>query len=216
MAVVELLFKSQEIGKTEKRGAFHIVELRAETGGGRGRHRPAVFEFARGVGKHKAVVVAAVAECVVGAQLFTERRGADVVVGGAADVAESKRGGAEIQVALRAVEDAGKAAPLGVGGSAQHQVLHLQTIDGDGLVARFQSAVLEVGDVERHGRIVGKHIIGRPHHAGVVAAQVGILVVKSLCIKQEIVHILIVGFGAVGRNNDRLSENGGDSEKQYQ
>ena len=51
-----------------------------------------------------------------------------------------------------------------------------------------------------------------PHHAGVIAAQVGILVVKSLCIKQEIVHILIVGFGAVGRNNDRLSKNGGDSK----
>ena len=163
--------------------------MRAETGGGRGRHRPAVFEFAGGVGQHETVVVTSVAEGVVGTQLFTERGGTDVVVGGAADVAEGKRRCAEVQVALRAVEDAGKTAPLGVGGAAQHQVFHLQAVDGDGLVARLQAAILEVGDVERHGRIVGKNIIGRLHHAGVVAAEVGILIVKSFCIKQEIVHI---------------------------
>ena len=55
-----------------------------------------------------------------------------------------------------------------------------------------------------------------PHHAGVIAAQVGILVVKSLGIKQEIVHILIISFGAVGRDDDRLTQNGGKSRKQYQ
>ena len=120
MAVVELLFKSEKVGEAEERGAFHVVELRAEAGGGRGRHRPAVFEFAGGVSQHETVVVASVAEGVVGAQLFTERGGADVVVGGAADVAEGKRRRAEVQLALRPVEDAGEAAPLRVGGTSQH------------------------------------------------------------------------------------------------
>ena len=157
------------------------------------------------------MVVAAVAEGVVGTQLFTERGCAGIVIRRAADVAESERGGAEVQVALGTVEDAGKAAPLGVGGSAQHQIFHLQAVDGDGLVARLYSAVLEVGDVERHSRVIGEDILRRHHHTRIVAAKVGILIVQSLSIKQEIGHILIIGFGAVGRNGDRLSKNGSDS-----
>ena len=43
-----------------------------------------------------------------------------------------------------------------------------------------------------------------------------ILIVKTFCIKQEIVHIGCGRFGAVWRDDDRLAQNGGNSHKQYQ
>ena len=170
MLAVEAFFSGEEIGKAGIAAAVHVAQLAAEAGGGGGGKGPAVLHQTRSVGEHDAVVVVAVAERVVGMELMAIVGSAGAVVGGAADVAEVEGHGVEVAHILGPAEHAVEAAPLRIDGAPCHEALHLQTVDGDGLVLRVEATGLEVGDAEGVGGIVAEHVARRVQQSGHEAA----------------------------------------------
>ena len=180
MLVVDAFFCREEVGEARVGAAVCVAQLAAEARGGGGGERPAVLHQAGGVGKHDAVVVVAVAQRVVGMELMAIIGGAGAVVGGATHIAEVEGHGVEVCHILGPAEHAVEAAPLGVGGAPRHKALHLQPVDGDGLVLRVDAACLEVGDAEGVRGVAAVDVARRVQQSGHEAAGGRFLIVETL------------------------------------